>query len=154
MLFFQNTNFPKHPALSNSIKSPKMSKNAVYANDLVKQRLPDLRLKSGKTENSAIHDMVFAGTLEEWPDFGKHVWRGCRNHVWLPRVLAHQSRSSRPKTYLATREMVTVGNERGMQGRFDQHVGQVMSGIPESQDMDLVFGDFNCTTEDYEKVPM
>lgn len=49
--------------------------------------------------------------------------------------------------------MVAVGDEHGMQGRFDQHVGQVMSGILESGGMDLVFGDFKCSSGDYEKVP-
>ena len=129
-----------------------MFDNALRARDLVKQRLPDLRVGPGKTKNSALHHLVFAGTLEEWPNFEEHVWRACRNHAWGPRILAHQS-TGRPKTYIPTRELVAVGDEHGLQGRFDQHVGQVMSGILESEGIDLVFGDFKCSSEDYERVP-
>lgn len=60
---FSSTTIPKHLASPNPITSPKMSKNAVRANDLVKQRLPDLRVGPGKTENSALHRKVFAGTM-------------------------------------------------------------------------------------------
>ena len=97
--------------------------------------------------------MVFAGTLEEWPDFEEHAWLACRNHAWRPRVLAHQSSGSQPETYLPTREMVALSDKRGLRGRFNQHVGQAMSGILKSQDMDMVFGDFVCTTADYHKNP-
>lgn len=47
---------------------------------------------------------------------------------------------------------MAVGDEHSMQGMFNQHIEHAMSEIFDSQDMDIVFGDFKCTTEDYGKV--
>lgn len=118
---------------------------------MVRQRLPDLRVGPDTTKSSALHSLRFVGALEAWPDFEEQVWTAYRSHRWRHRVLAHYTRGN-PITYL-TREYVAVGDEHGVQGRFGQHVGQVMSAILESQGMDLVFGDFKCTTDDYKGVP-
>lgn len=48
--------------------------------------------------------------------------------------------------------MAAVGDEHSMQGRFDQHIKQIISDILGSQDMGIVFEDFKCTTEEYGKV--
>lgn len=130
-----------------------MSDDALHAKDLIKQRLPDLRVGPGKEENRTLYQMAFAGALEEWPDFEEHVWRACRKHSWLPCVLAHQSTDDGSETYLPTREMVAVGDQHGVERRFGQHIGQVMSGVLESQEMDLVLGGFKWTTSDYDRVP-
>lgn len=45
-----------------------------------------------------------------------------------------------------------MGDEHSMQRIFNQHIEHAMSEIFDSQDMDIVFGDFKCTTEDYGKV--
>lgn len=47
---------------------------------------------------------------------------------------------------------MAVGDEHSMQGRFGQHIKQVISDILGSHDISIVFGDFKCTTEDYDNV--
>lgn len=128
-----------------------MSNLARDAEDLAKQALPELRLGPEKTKTSALHPMYFVGTLEQWPDFEQQVWMVFNDHTWVRRILAHQARGKEPLSYL-TQDMVAVGDEHGVQGRFNQHVGQVMSGILKSQGMDIIFVDFKCTTEDYAKI--
>jgi hypothetical protein len=42
-------------------------------------------------------------------------------------------------------EQVFCGDEHGVQGRFQERVGQVMTGVFTDQGMDLSFGDFKAS---------
>lgn len=50
-------------------------------------------------------------------------------------------------------ETVVVGDEHGVQGRFQQSVGQVLGKVPDAQAIDQNFADFKCIGSPYQKTP-
>jgi hypothetical protein len=92
--------------------------------------------------------------LKQWVGFEKLVWNACDSHNWLRRahVLYHKTPGKDGKCHLSN-EHVRVGDEHGVQGRFQQHIGQVVTAILSSQQNGLVFTDFKASTSTYAKVP-
>jgi hypothetical protein len=58
-----------------------------------------------------------------------------------------------PRDWHLSKEQVVVGDETGVQGRFQQHVGHVMTGVFRSLGVDLRFSDFRSCNVRYSKVP-
>jgi len=130
------------------------SGQAQRAKDLVEQAIPDLLVGPGATQSSAIHKIDFIGPLDVWDDFEKDVMAAYDQHDWHKHrtTLAHRPSGPLGPNNTAT-EHVHTGDEHGVQGRFQQNIGQIMTAIFKSQGMQLSFGDFKCASEDYENTP-
>lgn len=124
------------------------------AKEVVEQPLPDLCIGPSKTTSSAIHDSRFVGTLREWVRFEDLVWNACHVHNWRSHnhVLYHKT-SGTPGICHLSREHVHVGDEHGVQGRFQHHIGQVVTAILSSQQNGVSFADFKASTSPYAKNP-
>jgi hypothetical protein len=122
--------------------------------DLVTEEIPDLSKGPGKTTSNAMHNIRFIGILRIWNDFEKEVMEAYDQHDWHKHqsILAYRP-SGVPGNNHSAREQVHVGDEHGLQGRFQQHIGQIMTSIFKSQGMDLSFCDFKCALGDYSKTP-
>ncbi|RFU35299.1 hypothetical protein B7463_g1042, partial [Scytalidium lignicola] len=127
---------------------------ALQAKDLVQQPLPHLLVGPSSTENSSIRDINFIGPLEVWDNFKEDVMASFNENQWNK----HRSTlSHRPvgeiKPLNTAFEHVHVGDEHGVQGRFQQNIGQIMTAVFKSQEIGLSFGDFKCTANNYTKIP-
>ncbi|PYH97696.1 hypothetical protein BO71DRAFT_372767 [Aspergillus ellipticus CBS 707.79] len=124
----------------------------VDARHLVREALPDLRRGHSATKNSAIHDITFPGKLERWDNFSLEAHRAYTGHNWKGTVLNLQHQSLETPHSLSI-EQVVVGDETGVQGRFNEHIGQDMGGVFSSQEIPLRFGDFKSSSKVYKKIP-
>ncbi|KAJ6036814.1 hypothetical protein N7540_001093 [Penicillium herquei] len=50
-------------------------------------------------------------------------------------------------------EVVEVGDEHGIQGRFQQSIGTVLGHAFKAESMDIQFADFQCLGEAHDKIP-
>lgn len=127
---------------------------AQNARQMTSDALPELNRGQQYTTSSALKRWRFNGKYSEWPDFNPSALQAFRSHRWRGYVLKHRAVPPPPTPlhYLST-EKVVVGEEHGVQGRLNEHVGHVMSGVLESQGIDLVQGDFGCANSNYAKIP-
>ncbi|GKZ85502.1 hypothetical protein AnigIFM56816_011469 [Aspergillus niger] len=125
----------------------------VTAQSSVKERLPNLLFGNNRTQSSALHDIQFVGRLTTWANFEQKVIEEFRGHNWGPnQVLNYKSHGFLP-LQSQRNEHVAVGDETGVQGRWQQHIGQVMSSIFLDQGIDLTLGDFRTSSSKYSKRP-
>lgn len=98
----------------------------------LKRRLPSLRVGVNHTRHSAIHPLRCLGPLNPWRDFERVAWEECDEHGWRRRqhILDHKHRG---EFYISSVEMTDCGDETGVQGRWNQQMGQVMSSVMFSQ---------------------
>ncbi|KAN0067753.1 hypothetical protein V8E54_014000 [Elaphomyces granulatus] len=89
------------------------------AGDLIKQPLPDLSIGPRHTVSSALQDDFFVAGLREWTDFARDVRTTCQNQTW----------NRRRNGLCHTTVGVRLGDETGVQGQFQQNVGNTMSSI-------------------------
>ncbi|KAK1139206.1 hypothetical protein N8T08_001201 [Aspergillus melleus] len=128
--------------------------NPVTSNAAIQESLPDLEVGVSHTHSSALHPITFCGNLARWPNFVRdvqsafrtHRRRLIRSHLYL-RPLGNPPQASTP------REQVVVGNENGVQGRWQQQLGQVMSAVFRDQMIGLTLGDFPASVAVYGKRP-
>lgn len=132
---------------------PNSKARAVTPKVALEERLPDLVLAQSRTNSSAIHRIDYIGPLTPWPDFHENVETSFRNYRgWRKRQLDLRP-IGQPKPHSLLKEHVRVANELGVQGRWQQHIGQVMSGVFQAQDHQLTFTDFNAAGIQYIKRP-
>lgn len=125
---------------------------------VVQDRLPDLEMTTSHTENSAIHKTKFVGTLEQWTTFETSVRLAFDIHDWgRHRAQLELRPAGRPSPASLLREHTAVGHEGGVDGRWKQHVVNVMGAVFKDQlhppDTGLQFGDFKASTTAYRKEP-
>lgn len=120
--------------------------------DVVKQPLPELAEGPGQTRNSAIHPIRFIGRLTPWANFNQQVMETFGQHSWSSATLSHRPMGT-ARFYTIGQDFVRCGDENGVQGRFEQNVGQVMTAVFASQGIDITFGDFKCSAASYRKIP-
>lgn len=120
----------------------------------VRERLPGLLLGNYGTTSSALHNITFAGVLEEWTGFEANVIAEFRSHEWSSssRTLYNKPRGFVSPSSLRN-EHVVVGDETGVQGRWQENVGQVMSAVYHDQRLSLTIGDFRASSSKYGKIP-
>ncbi|KAJ5580254.1 uncharacterized protein N7459_006239 [Penicillium hispanicum] len=116
-----------------------MSGREIRPNQAVRQALPPLVTTQHRTKSSALHDIKFIGPLRPWPNFLQAVRTVNESQNW----------NSQPiKCDMIARNMqgdsVFVGDETGVQGRFQQAVGHAMGQVFKAQTMNIAFGDFKC----------
>lgn len=89
-----------------------------------------------------MHPIYFVGLLGPWGNFVRDIQNFDASQVWSRVVIDHELVSRG-----LHREKV-FGDEHGLQGRFQQSVGQIFS-----QSIDISFGDFKPSGVAYDKVP-
>ena len=121
-----------------------MPKN-ITSQQIVRERLPDLRVGHRHTTSSAFRDIRFVGNLRQWDSFETDVWQVNSAYPWRShqRVVSHAMQN--PSNAHLSWEQVFCGDEYGVQGRFQERVGQVMTGVFTDQGMDLSFGDIKAS---------
>ena len=120
--------------------------------DIVKQPLPELAAGPGQTRNFAIHPIRFIGGLTPWANFNQQVIEVFDRHRWSSATLLHRPMGT-ARFYTTGQDFVRCGDETGVQGRFEQNVGQIMTAVFASQGVDVVFGDFKSSRASYSKTP-
>ncbi|CAG7967798.1 unnamed protein product [Penicillium salamii] len=120
----------------------------IRVREAVKEALPLLLTTGFHTISSALHPLVFKGEVDYWPDFCQEVRAAMNGHRWSNSVI---------KYTLATRDLdqnkVFVGDEAGVQGRFQEAIGQTLGKVFEAQGLDIQFADFKCLPNLGNRVP-
>jgi hypothetical protein len=116
--------------------------------DVVRDALPPLCVSQHHTTSSALHPISFVGPLRKWQDFIRDVKSFGESQRWSRIVIDHELVSRD-----LNREKVWLGDEHGLQGRFQQSVGQTVGATLEAQSIDISFGDFKASGVAYDKVP-
>lgn len=128
--------------------------NPVTSNAAIQESLPDLEIGVSHTHRSALHPITFCGNLAPWPNFVREVQNAFRMHRRrLNRSHLYLRPLGNPPQASTLREQVAVGNENGVQGRWQQQLGQVMSAVFRDQMIDLILGDFPASVAVYGKCP-
>jgi hypothetical protein len=115
---------------------------------------PALNTSQHHTYSSALHSIYFAGDLQPWPGFLSDVQANHEIHTWRRQTLGYTLGVRDPYTY----GNVEVGDEHGVQGRFQKFFGDVLNTIFASQSttqrkIDLSFADFKCVPSTYSGTP-
>jgi hypothetical protein len=120
----------------------------------VESAAPALNTSQHHTHSSALHSLYFAGDLQPWPGFLSAVQACHENHAWRQQTLGYMLRARDLYAY----GNVEVGDEHGVQGRFQKFFGDVLNTIFASQsttqrNIDLRFADFKCVSSTYSGTP-
>lgn len=111
----------------------------IFARETVNKALPPLLKTDSHTTASALHPLIYNGELNHWPNFCQDVRATIDNEQWSKRVIGYA---------LNSRDLddnkVFVGDETGVQGRFQQAIGQTLGKVFEAQRLDIQFADFKC----------
>ncbi|CEJ55195.1 hypothetical protein PMG11_01464 [Penicillium brasilianum] len=116
-----------------------------HAKEATAANLPPLLVGQHHTESSALHSLYFLGPLSRWSNFLRAVEATSNTQTWSPRVIKYTQRLDE--------EAVQVGDEHGVQGRFQQSLGSLMGHVFKAQSIDLHFADFKCLGSSYTDVP-
>lgn len=120
----------------------------LHAQDVIREALPPLLVSQHHTTSSALTNKTFIGPLREWTTFLRDVQSFHKSQRWSRKIVGHELVSRD-----VHRERVYVGDEHGLQGRFQQSVGQVVGSALEAQSTQIVFGDFKAAGVHYNLVP-
>ncbi|CAG8119969.1 unnamed protein product [Penicillium salamii] len=126
---------------------------AQRAREAVEERIQDLLVRN-HTRSSALRTVRYVAPLHKWTRFEQEVRDAFERQDWG----AHSSTITiRPLGPLGphntANEQVIVGDETGVQGRFQQNVSHVMSAVFGSQGLNIRFGDFKAAGVPYERTP-
>lgn len=126
-----------------------MATTRVRAKQIIQAPLPPLNVGTYRTTSSALHNLKYIGTLSPWPNFKSSV-----QAMYNAQVFSRSSTAAvSPGLHNIDPEIVCVGDEHGLQGRFQQAIGQVLGGALEAQGVNLHFADFKCSGLQYQNVP-
>ena len=122
--------------------------HSILDREAVEGCLPKLLMASNKTDSSALHDITYIGALKKWTGFRQDVQDRMLDFPPDKTVIDyhHQSRDLRE-------EEVYVADETGVQGRFQQSVGQILGTVLGSQEVNIRFGDSKSAGTKYQKIP-
>ena len=122
------------------------SGKAVRSKDLIETKLPDLLVGPDATTSSALHNLRFVGPLMPWPNFLDNIRNRRRNATWSPEILDYRYKqmATKPAANMDD-EHIRVGDEGGVQGRFNQQIGQSISAVCKAAAIDVSFGDYKST---------
>ncbi|OQD69307.1 hypothetical protein PENPOL_c002G10652 [Penicillium polonicum] len=126
-----------------------MATTRVRAKQILQAPLPPLNVGTSKTTSSALHGLEYVGTLSPWPNFKSQVEAFYNTQAFARSAKAAVS----PGLHNVDPEIVCVGDEHGLQGRFQQAIGQVLGAALEAQGVNLHFADFKCSGLQYQNVP-
>ncbi|GMG29967.1 hypothetical protein OAory_01076080 [Aspergillus oryzae] len=127
---------------------------AVTSKLAVQECLPDLNVSDSRTKSSALHDVYYVGPLSPWPNFLGHVGIEFRTHDWARnRHHLYLELRGEPGPHSLLKQQSLVGNEPGVQGRWQSQLAEVMTTVFHEQQFQMTFADFVCSGKDYTKVP-
>ncbi|KAJ5116649.1 hypothetical protein N7456_000997 [Penicillium angulare] len=109
----------------------------ISGQDLMIQRLPELRVGTNSTTHSALHKVKFVGRLRAWDRFEQEAAVTFGAHYFKRLPLLGQRRNDRINPL--TREVYQVGDERDVQVRFGQNIGHILSIIAEDERLGFKF---------------
>jgi hypothetical protein len=118
----------------------------------VESAAPALTTSQYHTNSSALHNIYFAGDLQPWPGFLSAVQACHEGCTWSRQILGYTLQARDPYTH----GNVEVGDEHGVQGRFQKFFGDVLDTIFASQStgqINLRFADFKCIPSTYTGTP-
>ncbi|KAJ5972898.1 uncharacterized protein N7479_002816 [Penicillium vulpinum] len=123
--------------------------STIRAKQIVESPLPSLQIRPYHTVSSALQRMSFVGTLIPWSNFLRSVESVHKNQNWArPRTSPY---TNGPHTTEPDR--VHIGDEHGLQGRFQQAIGQAFGAVLEAKSINLYFADFKSSGSNYENIP-
>lgn len=106
--------------------------------DLTKAAVPNIKWAPNRTETESVAGLRYVGTLSKWKDFEQDVRATFNTHTWSSTELAWKNNPAPLDS-----DNVRCGNETGVVGRFQQHIGQVMTTVGLHTGMKLYFGDWH-----------
>ncbi|CDM34648.1 unnamed protein product [Penicillium roqueforti FM164] len=116
--------------------------------ETVNSALPPLLMTDFHTSSNAVHPLVYNGDLNHWPNFFQNVRATMDNQHWSSSVIGYTL-----KTHNLDDNKDFVGDETGVQGRFQQAIGQTLGQAFEAQRLDIRFADSKCLPNPGGKVP-
>ncbi|KAJ5895329.1 hypothetical protein N7495_007020 [Penicillium taxi] len=96
---------------------------SITSTDLLQQSLPSINIGPNFTQSSAIHNIQYIGPLRRWATFKNEVTTTFQNMNWSPVPLS-VTLVNAPIHGPLSNEHIRCGDEIGLQGRFDERVGQ------------------------------
>ncbi|KAJ5458271.1 hypothetical protein N7475_009659 [Penicillium sp. IBT 31633x] len=123
--------------------------STIRAKQIVESPLPSLQIGPYHTVSSALQSVSFEGTLIPWSNFLRSVESVHTNQNWARSRTSPYSNG--PHTTEADR--VHIGDEHGLQGRFQQAIGQAFGAVLEAKSINLYFADFKSSGSNYENIP-
>jgi hypothetical protein len=119
---------------------------AEISREVVRAPLPDIIAGPGTTSSSALHRIWFHGRIGEWNNFERDALQYFQTIDWNRhrQVISYRAVSGPSPASLA-REHFHCGDEVGVQSRFVQNVGQVMSAVSVAMGVNLVFADYKAS---------
>lgn len=120
---------------------------AEVSREVVRAPMPELITGLQHTTSSAVHNLRFVGGIAPWDTFEKEVLEHFEATAWNRhrQVLTHRAATGPSSASIAI-EQFHCGDEVGVQSRFNQNVGQVMSAVSKAMNVDMVFGDYKAGT--------
>lgn len=118
---------------------------AEISREIVRSPLPGLVTGPSKTSHSALHKIWFQGRSQEWRTFEQDAWQQFHHTEWNKhrQVLTYRP-ASIPSLASMAREHYVCEDEAGVQSRFAQNIGQVMSAVSVAMGVNLVFADYRA----------
>ncbi|KAI2791878.1 hypothetical protein POX_c04758 [Penicillium oxalicum] len=120
----------------------------VTVRQATRSTIPRLLVGDHHTASTALHPLKYQAILRPWPAFRMDVQAMDAAMRWSNRTV-HYTESSRH----LDEEIVHVGDEHGVQGRFQQSVGSVIGHVCAAQGIDIHFADFKCIGSPYTSIP-
>ncbi|KAJ5969318.1 hypothetical protein N7501_005566 [Penicillium viridicatum] len=94
----------------------------VRAKQIIQAPLPPSKVGALRTASSALHNLEYVGTLTPWPNSKSSV-----QAMYNAQVFSRSSTAAvSPGLHNVDPEIVCVGDEHGLQGRFQQAIGQAL----------------------------
>ncbi|KAJ5608928.1 hypothetical protein N7528_009495 [Penicillium herquei] len=119
--------------------------------EILEAPLPDLRRALNKTRSSALKDLHFVGHIEHWRSFEHEVEEAFERHRFRTNAF-HPAPTNNPLDPIHN-EFFQVADEHGLQGRFCQHVGQILSAVFQSENIGLCFADAQAASLHTSNIP-
>ncbi|KAL3455737.1 hypothetical protein BJX64DRAFT_294780 [Aspergillus heterothallicus] len=121
---------------------------AMRAREVVKQPHPAITRGPRTTSTAAFNDYNFVANLQAWDTFEVEVLKRYDSTEWnkYKTTLSYRG-ATRGTPSSLVQDQVVCGNETGVQGRFQAHLGEPMSAVCDASGLDLVFGDYAATVD-------
>ncbi|KAJ6140206.1 hypothetical protein N7471_006692 [Penicillium samsonianum] len=154
----------------------------IFPREAIQSCLPELLLASNRTESSAMHRITYVGPLHQWLNFEAkgfiHPTVVPHDHaldhpayrtpmITITSKKAHSNVKIVPTTQPADGDAAwrltsfgvdetgggVVADETGLQGRFEQALGQVLGGIFRAEGVNMLSANFKSAGTSYNKSP-
>ncbi|KAN0070929.1 hypothetical protein V8E54_011094 [Elaphomyces granulatus] len=122
------------------------------ARDIIKGRIPDLRLSTQKTLSNAIHDIEILVPMRFWNTFEMEARTRVYNRTYKPVPLDFNPAGGRRPSHIRS-EHVLCADEEGVQGRFNTNISNVMIAIWHSEGIPLDFSSGRSTSTNCHGIP-